>query len=92
MMKRPVHPGEMLAEEVLAPLGLSVGEAANALGIEEAALQAVIAERAGLDAELAVRLEKAFGSSAEFWLKLQSAFDLARARERAINVEKYAPA
>jgi antitoxin HigA-1 len=87
----PPHPGEILREECLKPLGLTVTRAAEVLGVTRQALNNVVNEKAGLSAEMAIRLEKAFGPSAEMWLRLQLAFDLARERRRvkAIKVRRF---
>jgi len=86
MMKNPVHPGEILREDVLADLGLSVGEAASRLGISRVALSRVLHGHARISPNLAVRLEEAGVSTARAWLAMQSAHDLAA--ERAIGVPK----
>lgn len=92
-MHDPVHPGEMVREECLAPLGLNVTEAAKVLGVTRQALNNLVNEKAGISPEMAIRLEKAFGSSAEFWLRLQTAYELAQARqhEAEIAVTRYVP-
>lgn len=93
-MMDPPHPGEIVREECLAPLGLSVTEGAKVLGVTRQALNNLVNEKAGISPEMAIRLEKAFGSSADMWLKLQLAFELAQARkqEGKIAVQRYAPA
>jgi len=92
-MMDPPHPGEIVREECLRPLGLSVTEGARVLGVTRQALDSIVNERSGISPEMAIRLEKAFGSSADMWLRLQAAYDLARARAREaeINVSRYAP-
>ena len=79
-MKNHPHPGELLREDVLAPLGLRVGEAARRLGVSRVALSRVVNGRAAISSDLAVRLEQAGVSTARFWLGLQANFDLTRAR------------
>jgi addiction module HigA family antidote len=79
-MKSPAHPGELLREDVLGELGLSVAEAARRLGVSRVALSRVLHGHAGVTPALALRLEAAGVSSAEFWLRLQAAYDLAQAR------------
>lgn len=76
-MKRPIHPGELIREDVLEHLGLSVTDAAEALGVSRVALSRVVNERAGVSANLALRLELAGVSTARLWLDLQAAYDLA---------------
>lgn len=92
-MKDPPHPGEIVREECLQPLALSVTKAAKVLGVTRQALNNLVNERAGISPEMAVRLEKAFGSSAEMWLRLQAGFELAqvRKREAKIAVARYVP-
>ncbi len=92
-MMYPSHPGEIVREECLAPLGLTVTEGAKVLGVSRQALNNLVNERSGISPEMAIRLEKAFGSSAEMWLRLQLAHDLAEARrsEAQITVRRYAP-
>jgi addiction module HigA family antidote len=75
-----VHPGEYLAEEFLKPLGLSMRRAATALNISAANLSRFVAGKQSVSTELAVRLAAAFGTSAQFWLNLQQAYDLAELR------------
>ncbi len=76
-MKTPVHPGEILREDVLADLGLSVVEAAARLGISPVTLSRVLHGHARLSPNLAVRLEEAGVSTASAWLAMQTAYDLA---------------
>ena len=91
-MKNPVHPG-LLVQECLDDLGLSVAEAAAALHISRQQLHNVIAGRSSVKPEMAIRFEKAFGSTAETWLRMQANYDLAQLRERAadIDVRRLAP-
>jgi addiction module HigA family antidote len=77
VMKNPVHPGAVLREDVLADLGLGVGEAASRLGISRVALSRVLHEHARISPNLAVRLEEAGVGTARAWLAMQSAHDLA---------------
>ena len=87
----PVHPGEVLKEDVLADAGLSVARAAEILGVGRPALSAVLNGRASLSPEMALRFEKAFGVSMELMLKMQLQFDIAKARKgaKAIKVQKW---
>lgn len=89
-----VHPGEIIRREVLETLELSVGEAATALGVTRPALSAVLNGRASLSAEMAIRIEKAFGLEMERLLHLQTDWDVAQAKSRAgaIEVRAYRPA
>jgi len=70
-MKNPSHPGEIVRHDCLEPLGLSVTEGARVLGVSRQALNNVVNGKAGVSAEMAVRLSKAFGSKPEFWLRLR---------------------
>lgn len=82
MMKAPVHPGEVLREDVLKPLDLSVTEAADRLGMSRGALSRVLNGHAAISPDLAIRLENAGVSTARAWLALQVQFDLAEAMNR----------
>ncbi len=90
-MLAPPHPGEIIAEDVLEPLGISVTEAARALGVGRQALSAVLNWRAKLTPEMAVRIEKAFGPKWEMLMRLQLQFDVAemRKREGRIKVKRF---
>jgi addiction module HigA family antidote len=73
---RPIHPGEVLREEFLGPLGLSAHALAQALRVPATRINDVVNERRGITADTALRLARYFSTTAEFWLNLQSAFDL----------------
>ena len=79
-LKTPVHPGEILREDVLADLGLNVGAAASRLGISRVTLSRVLHGHSGISPNLALRLETAGVSTARTWLAMQAAFDLAAER------------
>jgi len=89
-MHNPPHPGEVIRELCLEPLGLSITEAAEGLGVSRKTLSAIINGRAGISAEMAIRLGKAFNTSAESWLNQQLQYDLwvANQKSRAIKVRK----
>ena len=91
-MINPVHPG-LLVSECLAYLGISVAEAAKGLGVTRQQLHNVIAGRSNVTPEMAIRFEKAFGSTADTWLRMQMNHDLAQMRTRAssIAVERFMP-
>ncbi len=93
MMKNPSHPGSLIKSD-LDELGLSVVEAAKALGISRQQLHSVIAGRAGVTPEMALRLEKALGSTADTWLRMQMNYDLAQIRTKAstLKVKRLIPA
>lgn len=73
---RPVHPGEVLREEYLLPLELSVNALAKALNVPTPRLNDVVRERRGMSADTAMRLARYFGGDARTWLNLQAAYDL----------------
>jgi addiction module HigA family antidote len=79
-MHNPAHPGEVLRDYL--PEGLAVTEAARRLGVTRQALSALLNGRAGVSAEMALRLEAGLGTSAEMWIGMQTAFDLWKARRR----------
>jgi len=91
-MKNPPHPGEMIGDS-LEELGVSVVDAAKALGVTRQQLHNVIAGRSVISPEMALRLEKALGSTADAWLRMQANYDLAKIRARVtpINVTRLAP-
>ena len=82
MMKNHPHPGELLREDVLLPLGIEVTEAAHRLGMSRTSLSRVINGHAGISPDLAVRLERAGVSMARFWITLQANYELSRAEQR----------
>ncbi len=93
-MKDPPHPGLSVKIDCLEPLELTVTEAAKKLGVSRAALSRVINEQAGVSPEMSIRFEKAGWSTADTWMRMQAAYDLAQARlhEDELHVEDFAPA
>ena len=91
-MHNPPHPGEVLRELCLEPLGLNVSEAARALGVSRKTLSSILNGRAGISPEMAVRLSIAFGTSAESWLSQQGQYDLwhVEQRRKKLRVRKLA--
>ena len=79
MLKKHPHPGEILREDVINPLGLDVTEAAARLGVARTTLSRVLNGRAGVSPDLALRLESANVSTARFWMTLQTNYELAKA-------------
>lgn len=75
-MMPPVHPGAILREDILKEMKLSITKAAENLQISRKQLSEVVNEGAGISAEMAVRLEDAFGVAAEFWLDMQKTYDI----------------
>jgi len=82
LMHNPPHPGEILKELCLAPLGLSVTEAAKALGISRKTLSSILNGRAGISPQMAVRLSIAFDTSSESWMHQQVQYDLWQAERQ----------
>ncbi len=80
----PLHPGEVLREEFLVPLGLSPGALAKAMSVPRTRVERIAAETTGITADTALRLSKALGTSAQLWLNLQNRYDVETA-ERAIG-------
>jgi len=76
VMHNPPHPGETIKELCIEPLGLTVTDAAKGLGVSRKTLSALLNGRFGISPEMAIRLSKAFGGSAESWLIQQSQYDL----------------
>ncbi len=92
-MKNPPHPGLSVRHDCLEPLGLSVTEAAQKLGVSRKQLSDVVNGHSGISPEMAIRLDKAFGGDANTWYRLQAAYDLAQAMKQAdqIKVERLSP-
>ncbi len=90
-MKNPAHPGRVIKNACLEPLGLSITEGANILDVSRNSLSRVIHGHAAVSPEMAIRLEKAGWSTAGAWLRMQVAYDLAQARITAgtIKVKRY---
>jgi addiction module HigA family antidote len=86
-MRRPVHPGEFIKDEIIEPLGLTVTKAAQVLGVTRAALSALLNERANLSPGMGLRIEKAFGVSMDTLMRMQSSFDIAEARKREGEID-----
>ena len=90
-MHDPAHPGEILKELVISPLGLTVSETAQHLGISRNTLHRILKKDGAITAEMAVRLETAFGKpNASHWLRLQNAYDLWKISQekRDLGVQK----
>ena len=90
-MKNPPHPGLSVRLNCLEPFGLSVTEGAMALGVSRTTLSRLLNGQAGISAEMAIRLSKAFGATPDIWIRMQGAYDLAQARlrEHEIDVKPY---
>lgn len=88
----PLHPGEVLREEFLLPLGLSAGALAKACGVPRTRIERLANEETAVTADTALRLGKALGTSAELWLNLQNEFDMRTAKDRiGRELEKISP-
>jgi len=92
---RPIHPGEILREEYMVPLGLSANALATALHVTPARVNDIVRERRGVTADTALRLARYFGTDAQSWLNLQTTYDLRKAEieagaKIAAEVEKMA--
>ncbi len=89
-MKNPPHPGLSIRYDCLEPLGLSVAVAAQKLGVDYEELSDIVNGRTGISPEMAIRLDKAFGGGAITWYRMQAAYDLAQAMQKAdeIRVER----
>lgn len=92
LMHNPPHPGKVLRQLCLEPLGLTVTQMAEALGVSRKTLSSILNERAGISPEMAVRLSIAFGTSSESWLNQQVHYDLWQAEQhrRELRVKKLA--
>ncbi len=86
-MKDPVHPGRVVRHDCLEPLGLSVTEGAKVLGVTRQALNNIVNGKSGISPEMAIRLTKAIGSTAETWLGMQLAYDLAAVRKHESKIK-----
>ena len=93
-MHNPPHPGEILRELCIEPLGLSITEVAEALGISRKTLSTILNGHSGISPEMAVRLSLAFGTSSESWLNQQSQYDLweAEKKRKQLNVKQLSAA
>jgi addiction module HigA family antidote len=91
-MKNPAHPGRLIKNE-LDEMGIGVADAAEALGVTRQQLYNVINGKSAVTPEMAIRLEQGIGSTADTWLRMQTAYDLAQVRLRRdeIKVKKLAP-
>ena len=86
IMKNPPHPGRIVRQECIEPLGITVKEAAERLGIQRQTLNNLVNGKAGISPEMSIRLSKAFGSSPEVWLGMQMEYDLAQASKSADRI------
>ncbi len=87
-MKNPPHPGSIVLHDCITPLGLSITDAALALGVSRNSLSELVNARRGISPEMAVRLSKAFGGSPESWLTQQTHYDLSQVKADKIKVKR----
>jgi len=87
-----IHPGEILREEFLKPMGLSAYELAKRLHVPAPRVNDIVLERRGISADTAVRLSRFFGTTEQFWLNLQAAYEISQVKaERAADIERIKP-
>jgi addiction module HigA family antidote len=84
----PIHPGEILREEFMQPLSLSINALARALHVQPMRISEIVNERRGISADSALRLARYFGNSAEFWLNMQAAYELDLASQNADKIAR----
>ena len=87
-MKNPPHPGGFVLRQCIEPLGLSITNAAAALGVTRTTLSELVNEKRGISPEMAVRLSKVFGGAEESWLVQQAQYDLAQVRRDRIKLKR----
>ena len=86
----PVHPGEIIKEDILPSTGLSVAAAAKALGVSRQMLHDILAERKPLSAVMCLKVARLFGSTPDFWMRLQAAYDLKKASQNKKVMQRVA--
>ena len=86
-MHNPPHPGEIVRDQCIEPLGLTITAAAKGLGVTRKALSELVNGHSGISPDMAIRLSKAFGGNPERWLQLQLQYDLRQAERRAGNIK-----
>jgi len=89
MKRKPTHPGIVLKEDILVPLGLSITEAAKDLGVTRKALSELLNEKVSLSPDMAVRISKATNTTAESWLNMQSKLDIWKSENKGFNVIQF---
>lgn len=87
-MKNPPHPGAMVRRQCIEPLGLTIKDAAAALGVTRTTLSELVNEKRGISPEMAVRLSQVFGGSAESWLTQQAQYELAHVHVERIKLKR----
>ena len=89
-IKNPPHPGDFIRTEIIEPAGLSVTAAAKALGVSRQMLHDILAERRPLSAVMCLKMSRLFGSTPEFWMRLQAAYDLKKAEQNKRVMQRVA--
>ena len=84
---RPIHPGEIIKEEYLKPLGMSVSALAVALRVPASRINDVVRQKRGVSIDTALRLARYFNTTAQFWMNLQISYDLKIARQNMTKIE-----
>jgi len=87
-MKNPPHPGGVVLRQCIEPLGLTITDAAEALGVTRNTLSELVNEKRGISPEMAVRLSKVFGGTADGWLVQEAQYDLAHVRADKMNLKR----
>ena len=87
-MENPPHPGGVVLRQCIEPLGLTITDAADALGVTRNTLSELVNEKRGISPEMAVRLSQAFGGTEEGWLVQQAQYDLAQVRRDRIKLKR----
>ena len=87
-MKDPPHPGTLVRNDCIEPLGLNITDAAKALGVSRQSLDNLVNEKAGISAEMAVRLARAFGSTPDTWPRMQVNYDLTQVKQASLRVAR----
>jgi len=91
-MKNPPHPGGVVLRQCIEPLGLTISDAADALGVTRNTLSELVNEKRGISPEMAVRLSQVFGGTEEGWLVQQAQYDLAQVHRERIRLKRLQPA
>ncbi len=91
MQRKPTHPGQILKEDYLEPLGITITELSKVLGTSRKTLSKIINERGSVTPEMALKLSRAFDTSPEFWVNLQLNYDLWVAAHKSKDWEKISP-
>ncbi len=91
-MKNPPHPGGVVLRQCIEPLGLTITDAADALGVTRNTLSELVNEKRGISPEMAVRLAKVFGGTEEGWLVQQAQYELAQVHRERLKLKRLQPA